>query len=127
VTRRLVVTVCPREPGVVTMPVARGGPAVRLDAAAVAHQLEALAAARGLADRVRVQQGCAGGCHGPGPNVGVTVFPVPPPGEKPDHVAIGWRSYVASLATLDCLAAVIEQNLPDAAAAAPRARRRRAR
>jgi hypothetical protein len=33
------------------------------------------------------------------------------PGEKPDHVSIGWKTYVASLDALDCLARVIEDNL----------------
>ena len=46
-----------------------------------------------------------------GPNVTVTIYPPVRPGAKPDHVSIGWKSYVASLATLDCLARVIDDNL----------------
>ena len=40
--RRLVITVCPREPGVVVLPVERGGRARRLDAAAIARELREL-------------------------------------------------------------------------------------
>jgi hypothetical protein len=120
--RRIVLTVCPREPGVVTLPVERGGHAVRLNAAAILEHLRALVDARGLAERVRLREGCAGGCSADGPNVSVEIFPVPPPGERPDHVAIGWKTYVYSLASLDCLATVIEENLASAGRA-PRKRR----
>ena len=116
--RRLVVTVCPREPGVVVLPVGRGGRAARLDAVAILDRLSALAAARKLGDRVRFREGCAGGCSSAGPNVSVDIFPVTPPGERPDHVAIGWKTYVYSLPTLDCLATILDENL--------RAARRRA-
>jgi hypothetical protein len=109
--RRLVVTVCPREPGVVTLPIARAEAAVKLNAAAIAQQLRQLVAERGLAERVRVREGCAGGCSGPGPNVSVEILPLTRPGEREDHVAIGWKTYVYSLGSLDCLAAVIEDNL----------------
>ena len=109
--RRLVVTVCPREPGVVTLPIARGGTAVKLNAAAIAGHLRRLVEERGLADRVRVREGCAGGCSGPGPNVSVEILPLTRPGEREDHVAIGWKTYVYSLGTLKCLAAVIDDNL----------------
>jgi hypothetical protein len=109
--RRLVITVCPHEPGVVTLPVARGGRAVRLNAAAIVRHLTELVAGRGLDERVRLREGCAGGCSGPGPNVSVEIFPMTRPGERPDHVAIGWKTYVYSLASLDCLATVIEENL----------------
>jgi hypothetical protein len=109
--RRLVITVCPREPGVVALPVARGGRAVRLNAAAIVRHLTELVAGRGLGERVRLREGCAGGCSGPGPNVSVEIFPMTRPGERPDHVAIGWKTYVYSLASLDCLATVIEENL----------------
>jgi hypothetical protein len=109
--RRLVVTVCPREPGVVTLPIAHGGRAVKLNAAAITHHLQKLVAARGLAERVRVREGCAGGCSGSGPNVSVDILPLTRPGEREDHVAIGWKTYVYSLASLDCLAAVIDDNL----------------
>lgn len=115
----IVITVCPREPGVVALPIEGGERARRLDAAAVATGLEALVAARGLGDRVTVRRACAGGCSLPGPNVSVTFYPEPRPGEKPDHVAVRWRSYVGALDTLACLAAVVDDNVSDA-----RARRR---
>jgi len=111
VPTRLVVTVCPRESGVVTLPVERGEHVVRLDAAAILKALRALVDARGLTDRVRLCEGCAGGCSADGPNVSVEIFPAPLPAERLDHVAIGWKTYVYSLPTLACLATVIEENL----------------
>lgn len=120
--RRLVITVCPCEAGVVTLPVERGGRPRRLDARAVARELEALAGCRGLAGLVRVREGCAGGCGGRGPNVSVAIYPPPVPGEPTDHIAIGWRSYVGSIDALDHLAAVIEENLAPTADARPRRR-----
>jgi hypothetical protein len=39
------------------------------------------------------------------------MFPLTRPGEREDHVAVGWKTYVYSLGTLDCLAAVIDDNL----------------
>jgi hypothetical protein len=106
------------------LPVVRHGPARRLDARAILRQLRALVDARGLGGRVHVREACAGGCTGTGPNVGVTIYPAPAPGERADQVAIGWKTYVYSLPTLDCLARVIEENLdgPRAARARPRAR-----
>jgi hypothetical protein len=109
--RRLVITVCPLEPGTVSLPLTRGGPRRRLGARAIARHLVALAADKGLSDRVEIRNGCAGGCWLNGPNVSVAIFPVARPGERPDHVAIGWKSYVASLADLDCLATVLDENL----------------
>ena len=109
--RRLVITVCPNEPGVVTLPLERGGRARRLDARAVARHLEALAATRGVAERVSVRAACAGGCTSAGPNVGVVIYPAGNAGEAVDHVAIGWKTYVYSLRQLDCLARVITDNL----------------
>jgi len=109
--RRLVITVCPRERGAVALPIARGKKAVRLDAAAILRHLEALVAERGLIDRVRLREGCAGGCTGPGPNVSIEIFPMTRPGERPDHVAVGWNTYVYSIGSLDCLATVIDENL----------------
>jgi hypothetical protein len=109
--RRLVVTVCPRERGVVVLPVTRGGRAHRLDAPMILTHLRELVAERGLAGRVRFREGCAGGCSGAGPNVSVEMFPLTRPGEREDHVAVGWKTYVYSLGTLDCLAAVIDDNL----------------
>jgi hypothetical protein len=109
--RRLVVTVCPRERGVVVLPVTRGGQAHRLDAPAILTHLRDLVAERGLAERVRFREGCAGGCSGAGPNVSVEMFPLTRPGEREDHVAVGWKTYVYSLGTLDCLATVIDDNL----------------
>ncbi len=111
VVRRLVITVCPREPGVVVLPVDPGGRARRLDAAAVTQCLRDLVVARRLDRRVCLREGCAGGCGRAGPNVDVRIHPVRPPGEKPDHVAIGWKTYVYSLASLDCVATIIDENL----------------
>ena len=111
IPRRLVITVCPLEAGAVVLPVERGGQPRRLDARAVARALRQLVAGRRLEDRVSFREGCAGGCGRAGPNVDVTIHRAPPPGGAPDHVAIGWKTYVYSLASLDCLAAVIEENL----------------
>ena len=108
---RLVVTVCPREPGVVRLAMRPGGQARRLDAPAVLRHLARLVTERGLGDRVRLQQGCAGGCSGAGPNVSVTIYPGPRPGQRPDHVAIGWRTYVYSIGTLGSLATILDDNL----------------
>jgi hypothetical protein len=111
VTRRLVISVCQREAGTVVLPIERRGRARRLDAPAVARHLEALIARRGLTDTVRVSDACAGGCGMRGPNVTVTIYPAARSGEKPDHVSIGWKSYVASLDSISCLARVIDENL----------------
>ena len=110
-TRRLVISVCQREPGTIVLPVERGGRARRLDAVAISRHLAALIARRGLTDTVRVSDACAGGCGLRGPNVTVTMYAPVRPGEKPDHVSIGWKTYVASLGALDCLARVIDDNL----------------
>jgi hypothetical protein len=110
-SRRLVITVCPLEAGMVTLPIVRGKPARRLDARAVVEALRDLVTARRLEERVQVREGCAGGCGRSGPNIDVTVYPIAQPGQKPSHVAIGWKTYVYSLASLDYLAAVIEENL----------------
>lgn len=119
--RRLVITVCSRERGVVVLPLEPGGRAVRLDAVAIARALPALARRRGVGHLVEVRDACAGSCAGPGPNVDVRIYAVPPPGERPDHVAIGWKTYVYSLATVPSLSAVIDEHLP---ATAPRRRDR---
>ena len=108
---RLVVTVCPREPGVVRLPVKPGAQARRLDAASILRHLARLVEERGLAARVRLQVGCAGGCGGPGPNVSVTLYPATRPGRREDHVATAWRTYVYSLPTLTSLAAILDDNL----------------
>jgi hypothetical protein len=110
--RRIVVTVCPREAGVVALAVRRGEPAELLDAPAIAQWLRHLVAERKLEGSVGVHEACAGGCGRAGPNIGVSVYAVPPPGRKPDNVAIRWKTYVYSLASLDCLAAIIDENLP---------------
>ena len=110
-TRRLVISVCSRERGTVLLPVERGGRARRLDSGAVARHLETLVARRGLAQHVRISDACAGGCWMDGLNVTVTIFPAVRPGERPDHVAIARKTYVASLSTLDYLARVIDDNL----------------
>ena len=108
---RLVVTVCPRERGVVRLPVRPGGPTRRLDARAILRQLARLVDERGLATQVRLQEGCAGGCTGTGPNVSVTIFPASRPNHRPDHVAIRWKTYVYSLPTIASLATILDDNL----------------
>lgn len=109
--RRLVITVCPREPGIVALPIERGGRPVRMDAATLVRHLAALVVRRGLEDRVRIREGCAGGCATTGPNVDVTIYAIPAPGETGDNVSVGWRTYVYALPTLDCLARVLDDNL----------------
>jgi hypothetical protein len=112
VRRRLVIYVCSRESGTVTLPIERGGRARRLDARTVVRHLDALIARRRLAGTVEVRDACAGGCGMRGPNVTVIAYPPPRPGEKPDHVSIARKTYVvASLGSLDCLARVIDENL----------------
>ena len=111
--RRLLVTVCPNERGTVLMRTVRGGRRQRLDARAVLRELEALVVKRALQETVEVRAGCAGGCHGRGPNVSVAIYPPVRPGERPDHIAVGWRSYVGVLEHLDALAAVIDENLTE--------------
>ncbi|HEX2437450.1 MAG TPA: hypothetical protein VHT71_04000 [Methylomirabilota bacterium] len=111
--RRLVITVCSRETGVVVLPVEAGERASRLDARAVAQRLRAIAEHHGVADRVLVRDACAGGCSGRGPNVSVAIYPIPAPGERGDQVAVSWRTYVYTLPTLACLAQVIEENLDE--------------
>jgi hypothetical protein len=96
---------------VVRLPLTRGGRRERLDARAIAAGLQALAAARGLGDRVVVREGCAGGCAGPGPNVSVEIHSVAPPGRPSDQVAIDWKTYVYSISALDCLATIIDEHL----------------
>jgi hypothetical protein len=103
--------VCPRETGVVRLALRPGEPARSLDAPAVAQALRDIVAERRLEAHVSVREGCAGGCGLAGPNVGVTLHAVPRPGQKPDHIAIGWKTYVYSLASLDALTTVIDQNL----------------
>ena len=109
--RRLVISVCPRETGVVVLPLTRGGRRRRLDAPAIARHLTTLAAERGLSDVVHIREACAGGCGLAGPNVSVTIYPAVQPGARPDHVAVAWKTYVTSLADLDALATVLEENL----------------
>ena len=109
--RRLVITVCPREPGTVDLSVERGGPVRTLGAADVAGALRALVVARDLGERVEVREGCAGGCGRPGPNVSVAIHLMPRGGARPDQVAVGWRTYVYSLPALDALATIVDENL----------------
>jgi hypothetical protein len=123
--RRLVITVCPRELGTVALPVERGERARRLDAPAVLTELQRLVTERGLDWRVQLREGCAGGCGGEGPNVDVTIYPETAPGARSDHVAVGWKSYVYSLPTLDCLARIIDDNLGEPRASTRRKRRAR--
>ncbi len=109
--RRLVITVCPQEKGSAVLPVERGGRPRRMDAAAVAESLQQLIVRRGLTDHVRVRQACAGGCGFRGPNVTVTFLSPLRPAERPDHVAVAWKTYVGDLESLDCLARVIDENV----------------
>ena len=109
--RRLVISVCPRELGVVVLAVERGQRRRRLDARGVRQELEGLIARRGLGHLVSVHEACVGGCHGEGPNVGVTIYRVALPGEQESHVAIGWRNYVYLIDELDCLATIVDENL----------------
>jgi hypothetical protein len=109
--RRLVITVCSREPGTVDLPVERGEPVRTLGAADVAGALRALLVARDLGERVEVREGCAGGCGRPGPNVSVAIHLMPRGGARPDQVAVGWRTYVYSLPSLDALATIVDENL----------------
>ncbi len=102
---------CPRERGVVVLPVERGDRAARLDAPAILERLRGLVGARGLGEDVRVREGCAGDCAQDGPNVSVEILAPLRPGERPNHVAIDWKTYVYSLATLDCLATILEEPL----------------
>ncbi len=110
-SRRLVINVCPLEAGLVSLPLRPGRRAVPMNARAIRQRLDEMVQARRLSDRVRVREACAGGCSGSGPNVSVTIYPEPRAGEPPDGIAIGWRTYVYSLGTLACLAAVIDDNL----------------
>lgn len=115
--RRLVVTVCPREAGAVSIPPRPGRPPERLDAPAIVRELRELVAERSLGDRVIIVEGCAGGCGRPGPNVGVTLHSMPRAGERADHVAVGWKTYVYSLASLPSLATIVDDNLTEGPAA----------
>jgi hypothetical protein len=107
----MVITVCLKEAGAIALPVERGGPRRRLDASAILRELQALVARRNLDAVVRVREGCAGGCQGRGPNVSVTLHALPRPGERPDNIAIGWRTYVGSLADAPSLQAIVDENL----------------
>ena len=111
IARLLIVTVCPREPGAVVLAVRRGGRARRLTAPDVVQALRDVVMERRLDEYVRVCEGCAGGCAQSGPNVSVTVYQAPRPDEKPCYVAIDWKTYVYSLASLDCVATIIDENL----------------
>jgi hypothetical protein len=110
--RRLVITVCPREPGVVRLPVCAGQRPSRLDALGIIASLRGLVAERRLARLVEIREGCAGGCTRPGPNVSVAFFPVHRRDHPADHVAVAWKTYVYSLPTLACLAQILTDNLP---------------
>jgi hypothetical protein len=109
--RRLVVTVCPRERGCVTLPPRRGDRPRRLDARAITGLLESLVAARGLASIVAVETACAGGCARPGPNVSVTTYPAARDGEPVSRVAIAWKTYVYSLSRLASVERIVDDNL----------------
>lgn len=112
--RLLEITVCPREPGTVLLPVERRGRRERMDARAITRHLERLIFRRRLAGRVWIRQDCAGGCGREGPNVNVDVFLKAPPGEEQDHIAVAGRSYVYSLPALGWLGQIIDENLTPA-------------
>lgn len=107
----LEITVCPRENGTVSLPVEKGSQRTTMNARALARHLKQLIAARGLTGEVWVREECAGGCWLSGPNVNVDCFAKAPPGEVQDHVAIGGRTYVYSLGSLDYLGQLIDENL----------------
>jgi hypothetical protein len=109
--RRIIITVCPKERGTAVLSVKPGTPRRRLDAGAILRELQALVGRRNLDAVVRVREGCAGGCHGRGPNVSLTLHVLPAPGERPDNIAIGWRTYVGSLAEMPSLQAILDENL----------------
>ena len=109
--RLLEITVCPREPGSVVLPVERGGRPERMDARAITQRLKDLIARTGLVGTVLLREDCAGGCDRPGPNVNVDVFVKVPPGVEQDHVAVEGKSYVYSLPSLGCLVQIIDENL----------------
>ena len=109
--RLLEITVCPRERGYVVLPLEGRGRPERMDARAIRKCLERLIRRRNLTGTVWLREDCAGGCDRAGPNVNVDVFLKAPPGVEQDHVAVETRSYVYSLASLRCLAQVIDANL----------------
>lgn len=121
--RLLEITVCPLELGGVALPVERGGRRRRMDARAIRKHLERLIQRRNLAGMVWLREDCAGGCHRAGPNVNVDVFLKAPRGEEQDHVAVEGKSYVYSLASLGCLAQIIDENLRPARSRRTRAAR----
>ena len=82
-----------------------------MNASALARELRALVSARDLGRWVDIREGCAGGCWSPGPNITVALYPVTRDGERADHVAIGWKTYVYSLAGLDRVSRIIDDNL----------------
>lgn len=116
----LAITVCPRENGTVRLPVEKGSRRIAMNARSLAHHLEKLIAARGLTGEVWVRKDCAGGCWLSGPNVNVDCFAKAPPGEVQDHVAIGGKTYVYSLGSLDYVGQLIDENLTPGS---PRGRR----
>ena len=109
--RRLVVTVCPREPGVVTLPIARGRRAEKLNATAIAHQLRQIVAERGLADACACARVRRRLLEARAQRVGRDLPDDSPGRAREDHVAVGWKTCAYSLGTLDCLAAVLDDNL----------------
>lgn len=125
--RLLEITVCPREAGSVALAVERGRRPRRMDARAITERLKDLIERRGLAGTVWLREECAGGCDRAGPNLNVDVFLKAPPGAEQDHVAVEGRSYVYSLASLSCLAQIIDQNLRPARPSRPAARSGRRR
>jgi hypothetical protein len=109
--RKLVITICPRERGTVTLAAGRGLRRRRMNASTLARELRALVSARDLGRWVDIREGCAGGCWSSGPNVTVTLYPPARDSERADQVAIGWKTYVYSLAGLDRVSRIVDDNL----------------
>ena len=92
---------------------------------AIVRDLRGLIARRQLADDVSLREGCAGGCYGSGPEPQRDDLSAVRPGERADGIAVSWKTYVYTLATLTCLAQVIEESLdapPPAPTRTPRGR-----
>lgn len=110
--RRLVITVCPREPGTVLLPLEPGGRRHRFDAPAILAALQALVSARGLEERVTLAGRAArAGATAAAPTSLVDIHVEAAPGRRQDHVAVGWKTYVYSIGRLDCLATIVDESL----------------
>ena len=109
--RRLVITVCPRELGVVTLPVARGGRAVKLSAAAILRHLAELVTERGSPSACGCARAAPAAARDPVPTYRSRSFRSRAPASAMDHVAVAWKTYVYSLASLECWPPSSRRNL----------------